>query len=145
MSEPSSVQICTFRVGSLVCGILLQHVQEITGYHHMTPVPLAPDVVIGLINLRGQVVTVIDLRKRLALPARRDPRQSCNLVIRRSGGVVSLLIDEIGDVVQAEASALVEPPQTLSSRARRFVRAVLKTETELVLELDINTTTSLEL
>ena len=145
MTQSDSVQICSFQVGPLMCGIELQHIQEISGYQPMTPVPLASEVVIGLINLRGQVITVIDLRRRLSLPPRSDLELSCNLVVRCKSGVVSLLIDDIGDVLQVARSALQPPPQTLSMRARRYVESVLEVERELLLTLDIDTTTSLDL
>ena len=141
----TSIRICTFRVGSLWCGVGLEHVQEIAGYLPMTPIPLAPNVVCGLLNLRGQVVTAIDLRTRLDLPTRSDMELSYNLVVKRRAGIVSLVVDEVGDVIETSRNALGIPPPTLSQRVSRFVDAVLETEARLLLTLDIDTISSMEL
>ena len=144
MNQDLVTLVCTFRVGSLVCGVPLRHVQEITGELPMTPMPLAPEVVIGLIDLRGQVVTVLDSRRRLGLPVRPEPSFSCHLVIRRGDGVISLLVEEVCDVVETTNSAIMPPPQTLGAHARQFVSGVLESEDALVLMLDIDAVTALE-
>src|SRR5712691_1623782 len=98
MSMPR--QLCTFMVGDLFFGVEVQQVQEVIRYLPMTRVPLAPRVVEGLINLRGQIVTAIDLRRRLELPERAEGQRPMNIVVRTAGGAVSLLVDDIGEVVE---------------------------------------------
>ena len=90
-------------------------VQEVIRYQAMTRVPLAPTVVSGLINLRGQIVTAIDLRRRLGLAGPADEGlHPMNVVVRTDDGAVSLLVDEIGDVVEVTDDAFEPPPETLA-------------------------------
>jgi purine-binding chemotaxis protein CheW len=104
----------------------------------MTRVPLAASVVRGLINLRGQIVTAIDLRRRLELPDRDDNGENLpmNLVVRTDDGVVSLLVDEIGEVVEVDEDTFERPPPTLVGVARELVRGVYKRNKSLLLVLD---------
>jgi purine-binding chemotaxis protein CheW len=93
-------QFCTFYLGQHYFGIDVLKVQEIIRYQTMTRVPLAPPVVRGLINLHGQIVTAMDLRRRLELPDRPADAQPVNVVVHTDDGAVSFLVDEIGDVLQ---------------------------------------------
>src|ERR1700710_1738635 len=93
-------QLCTFYVQGLFFGVEVEKVQEVIRYQEMTRIPLSPPVIAGLINLRGQIVTAIDLRHQLALEARTGEQLPMNVVIRREDGPISLLVDEIGDVVE---------------------------------------------
>jgi purine-binding chemotaxis protein CheW len=102
----------------------------------MTPVPMAPDVVEGLINLRGQIVTAIDMRRRLRMPARPEGRTPMNMVVRSDDGAVSLLVDEIGDVVETDASAFERPPDNLDEVTRRLTTGVYKLTDRLLQVLD---------
>ena|SRR5579859_1275825 len=93
-------QYSTFSVGTLFFGIEVLKVQEVLRYLEMTSVPLAPDVIQGLINLRGQIVTAVDMRRRLGLDKRAAGETPMNMVVRSDDGPVSLLVDEIGDVLE---------------------------------------------
>src|ERR1700759_4249148 len=95
----ASGQYSTFFVADLFFGVNVMHVQEVLRYQPMTPVPRSPQTVEGLINLRGQIVTAIDMRKRLGLPERASDKTPMNMVVRTTDGAVSLLVDEIGDVL----------------------------------------------
>jgi purine-binding chemotaxis protein CheW len=136
-------QFSTFFVDHLFFGVEVEKVQEVLRYQEMTRVPLAPVVVRGLINLRGQIVTAIDLRRRLELGEASADRQPMNVVVRSADGAVSLLVDEIGDVIEAEETTFELPPDTLDSKARTMIRGVHKLpgrlmhilETEKVLDL----------
>jgi purine-binding chemotaxis protein CheW len=97
----------------------------------------------GLINLRGQIVTAIDLRRRLALPPRPDDQLPMNVVVRGDDGAVSLLVDGIGDVVEIEDDAYERPPETLSGTARELVTGVYKLRDRLLLILDTERAISL--
>jgi purine-binding chemotaxis protein CheW len=136
--EVAERQFCTFYVEGLCFGIGVREVQEVIRYQEMTRVPLAASVVRGLINLRGQIVTAIDLRRRLDLPDRAAASESLpmNLVVRTDDGVVSLLVDEIGEVVEVDEESFERPPATLSGVARELVRGVYKREGSLLLVLD---------
>lgn len=134
MSE--SNQFATFFLNGLYFGIEVLKVQEVIRYQEMTKVPLAPPMVEGLINLRGQIVTAIDLRRRLDLPSRPEGKRPMNVVVRSDDGAVSLLVDEIGDVVEVENDAFEEPPETLSGGTRELVTGVYKLKERLMLILD---------
>ncbi len=107
-------------------GVELQKVQEVMRYLELTPIPLAPDVVSGLMNLRGQIVTAVDLRRRLELPNRPDDMLPMNVVIRSADGAVSLLVDEIGDVVEVDDDSFERPPETLQGKVREVILGVHK-------------------
>src|SRR5438445_5650774 len=115
-------QYCTFHVGGYYFGLDVLNVQEIIRYQEMTRVPLAPAVVRGLINLRGQIVTAIDLRRRLELSERPADQSPMNVVIRTDDEAVSLLVDEIGDVREVEEELFEQPPETLKGVARELIR-----------------------
>jgi purine-binding chemotaxis protein CheW len=129
-------QFCTFLIQGLMYGVEVETVQEVIRHQEMTGVPLAPDVVAGLINLRGQIVTAIDLRRRLGVGERREGELPTNVVVRTSDGAVSLLVDEIGDVVEVEEKDFEEVPDTLASASRELIRGVYKLNNELLLVLD---------
>src|SRR5260370_35334879 len=99
MAQPH--QFCTFYLDKLMFGVELQKVQEVMRYLELTAIPLAPDVVSGLMNLRGQIVTAVDLRRRLELPNRPTDMLPLNVVIRSSDGAVSLLLVQIVSVEEA--------------------------------------------
>lgn len=132
----SAEQFCTFFLDGHFFGTPVPQVQEVIQYQVMTRVPLAPIVISGMINLRGQIVPAIDLRRRLGLPDRPPDKLPMNVVVRTAEGAVSLLVDEIGDVIEVEAEALESPPETLQGFAREVVRGVYKLPGRLLLVLD---------
>lgn len=127
---------CTFQVAHLYFGVEVCRVQEVIRYQRMTRVPLAPPIVRGIINLRGQLVTAIDLRKRLGLPPASEDQQPMNVVVRDSEGCVSLLVDEIGDVLEVSPDQFETPPETLDGVPREIIRGVYKLDGKLLLVLD---------
>jgi len=129
-------QFCTFFLKDQFFGVPVQHVQEVIRYHEMTRVPLVPPVIRGLINLRGQIVMAIDLRRRLAMEERPESDLPMNVVVRTDDGAVSFLVDEIGDVLEVEEENSEPPPATLQGRARDLVRTVYKLQDRLMLVLD---------
>lgn len=129
-------QYATFYLAGNYFGIDVGAVQEILRLRQMTPVPLAPAVVSGLINLRGQIVTAIDLRRRLDMRERMAGEDPVNIVIRSSSGIISLLVDEIGDVVEVSKDTFEPPPETLGTKAREMVRGVHKLSHRLMHVLD---------
>jgi purine-binding chemotaxis protein CheW len=136
-------QFCTFFVSGLFFGVEVLKVQEVIRYQGMTRVPLAPATIQGLINLRGQIVTAIDLRRRLELPPRDDEQLPMNVVVRSDDGAVSLLVDEIGDVVEIQDDIYEHPPETLKGVARELVQGVYKLKERLLLILDTEKTVAL--
>jgi purine-binding chemotaxis protein CheW len=125
-------QFCTFYLDKLMFGVELEKVQEVVRYLEITEIPLAPRVVSGLMNLRGQIVTGIDLRRRLELADRTDGAAPMNVVIRSADGAVSLLVDEIGDVVEVTDESFERPPETLQGKVREVILGVHKLERHLM-------------
>jgi len=138
-----SKQFATFFLSGMFFGVEVLNVQEVIRYQEMTRVPKAPAMIRGLINLRGQIVTAIDLRRRLELPARPEGELPMNVVVRSEDGAVSLLVDEIGDVVEIEDHAFEPTPETLKGVARELIRGVYKLKERLLLILDTETAMSL--
>jgi purine-binding chemotaxis protein CheW len=130
----------TFSVDDRYVGIPVDRVQEVLLAQPLTPVPLAHDHISGLINLRGQIVTAVDLRRRLGLPDRAADQQPMNVVVRTTDGVVSLLVDEIGDVLDVTEAAFEAAPETLTGTARELVTGVYKLPERLLLVLDVERT-----
>ena len=129
-------QLCTFFLDGHFFGVPVQQVQEVIRYQEMTRVPLVPQVVRGLINLRGQIVTAIDLRRRLGMSERPADQLPMNVVVRTDDGALSLLVDEIGDVIEVEEKTFEHPPETLKGLALDMIRGVHKLPERLLLLLD---------
>jgi purine-binding chemotaxis protein CheW len=127
-------QYSTFFVGDFYFGVDVLDVQEVLRYQAMTPVPKASGVVAGLINLRGQIVTAFDMRRRLNVAVQQE-KQPMNFVIRTEDGAVSLLVDEIGDVIEVNGDDFELPPKTVSEAAREIIEGVYKLEGRLLLAL----------
>ena len=130
-------QCCTFFLDQLFFGIAVEAVQEVVRYQDVTRVPLAPEEVGGLMNLRGEIVTAIDLRRRLALPSRSPGQLPLNIVVRTNGETVSLLVDEIGDVLEVRGDDFEPPPETLTGSIRQLIQGAYKLEDGLLLILDV--------
>lgn len=139
----SKRQLCTFFVGGLFLSVEVEKVQEVIRYQDMTRVPLAPNVIGGLINLRGQIVTAVDLRRRMEVNDRPVDDLPMNVVIRTEDGAMSLLVDEIGDVVEVGADEFEPVPDTLTEAARELIRGVYKLKDRLLLLLDSEKAASL--
>jgi purine-binding chemotaxis protein CheW len=129
-------QYCTFYVAGHYFGVEVLRVQEVIRSQEMTRVPLAPPVVRGLINLRGQIVTAIDLRRRLELGDPPADLLPVNVVVQTDDGAISLLVDEIGDVVEVSEQQFEAPPPTLQSDVRALIRGAYKLPQRLLLILD---------
>jgi len=136
-------QLCTFFVDKFFFGVDVKMVQEVLRYQEMTRVPLSPAVIAGLINLRGQIVTAIDLRRRLDLGEPQNGYVPMNVVVRSDDMPISFLVDEIGDVLQVDAAAFERCPDMLSGVARDVITGVYKLEERLLLVLDVEKTVDL--
>jgi purine-binding chemotaxis protein CheW len=135
-AEETGGQFASFFVDNLLFGVEVLRVQEVLRYQEMTSVPRAPEVIEGLINLRGQIVTAIDMRRRLGLPSRGEGRSPMNIVVRAEDGAVSLLVDEIGDVVEVEEAAFEAAPENVDARIRDLTTGMYKLKDRLLLILD---------
>lgn len=132
-------QFCTFFLGEQLFGIPVEQVQEVIQYQDMTRVPLVPEVIRGLINLRGQIVMAVDLRRRLRIAERPAGASMVNVVVRTQEGPVSLLVDSIGDVVEVDEKTAEAPPHTLEGEMRTLIAGVHKLDQGLMHVLNTET------
>lgn len=133
---PAPNNCITFLVDGQLFGMPAAEVMELSRFHELTRVPLAPPTIAGLMNLRGQVVTAVDMRRRMELRPRPDGQQPMNVVLRREDVLVSLLVDQVGEVVELDEATFEPVPDTLRGVARELVRGVHKLPGRLLLLLD---------
>lgn len=148
-------QFSTFHLGDRLFGLDLMVIREINRILDITPVPHGRGYVRGLINLRGQIVTIIDLAVRLGLPTPPITEDSHNIILKTEGelaairqadssnrlttsaDLVGFLVDAIGDVVEADESSIEPPSANVSEAEGRFLSGVVKTDAGLLVLLDI--------
>lgn len=135
--HPSN-SFCTFRVGTMYLGVEVHRVQEVIRAQRMTRVPGAPTVVRGLMNLRGQIVTALDMRRRLGFEETETNEPQMNVVVRTSDGPVSLLVNEIGDVIVVDTDQFAAPPETLQGAHRELIAGSYKLQGRLLLVLNLD-------
>lgn len=131
---------CTFTVAGRLCGLDVTRVQEVLRPLPVTPLPLAPPAVRGLLNLRGRIVPAVDLRAVLGLPAAPGSAPGGHLIVFDGDSPVSLIVDSIGDVRHADGAALVPVPHTLDGAARDLVAGAVPLPDGLLLALDLDRT-----
>lgn len=129
---------CTFFIGEQFYGVPVEDVQEVLQSQPLTRAPLAPAAVAGLMNLRGQIVTAVDVRCVLRSKAAAHAEDKMNIVIRHASSEVSLLVDSIGDVMTVDESRIERPPETLQGMAREFIRGISALEGRLLLLVDVH-------
>ena len=129
-------QYSTFRVHDLYCGIEVIKVQEVIRRQEMTAVPLASNAIEGLINLRGQIVIAIDTRRSLGLPGIPGEDERANIVIRTDDTRVSLLVDEIGDVIDVPLARYAPVPDNIPAQQKELIECVYDLREGLMLVLD---------
>jgi purine-binding chemotaxis protein CheW len=135
---PDDRSYCTFRVDRLLLGVDVVEVQEVIRHREPTRVPTAPPSVRGLINLRGQIVTVLDLRERLGLAPCGPPSDPLmNVVVRVPGGAIGLVVDQVGDVLAFDETAPTEPPESIPEAVRCLVSGHYPLPDRSLLILDI--------
>ncbi len=137
-----ATQYVTFTLDGAHYGVEVAKVQEVLRAQRRTPVPLADTDIAGLVNLRGQVVMTIDLRTRLGLPAMPAGQEPMMVVAQVAGETVSLLVDEIGDVVSVDVDQFERPPETLVGPMRELIVGAYKLDTGLLLALDVERATA---
>jgi len=128
-------QLCSFQLAGMTFGVNAVEVQEVMRAQRVTRVPLADPAVVGLMNLRGQIVTTIDLRTRLGLPPRAETDKVINVVIRCTDGVFGLLVDSIGDVVSPAGESFEALPENVPSLFRDLIAGAYKLPDRLLFVL----------
>ncbi len=132
------MEFVTFHVGNILIGADIRQVEEINRHVEVTAVPHSPGYVRGVINLRGEVVTVVDLRSILGLAPTDIIKHTRTVVVNSRGEHIGLLIDRIADVVKARTDEINPPPANVGGVEGRFFKEVYKLETELLIILDID-------
>jgi len=131
-----NLKFCTFYLDQIFFGVEVEKVQEVLRFQELTSVPLAPHVICGLMNLRGQIIAVFDLRKRLGLEERDLQKPPMNVVVRSQDEVFSLMVDRIHDVLEVEDEILEPPPDNLEGASKDLISGVYKLKEQLLLVLD---------
>jgi purine-binding chemotaxis protein CheW len=135
--EEEATGYVTFRIEGQFFGIPVHLVQDVLSRQRLTPIPLAPPEITGAVNLRGRIVTVINLRARLSIPPREGFRPPMNIVVDHRNELYSLWVDSVGDVLSLRPSQIDKSPPNLSSDWQPYVRGVHKLKDELLLILDV--------
>lgn len=133
----SSEEFVTLIVAGQLCGIPVLTVRDILGPQSVTRVPLAPPEVAGSLNLRGRIVTAIDLRRRLGLAAAADGGRAMSVVVEVGGEFYSLLVDQVGEVLSLGEEAREANPPTLDARWRGVSVGVYRLQGQLMIVLDV--------
>lgn len=128
----------TFYVGNFYFGIPIAVGVEVTRGQEITPVPLGPKEVAGFFNLRGQIVTAINMRKRLNLPPNTEDSDSLSIFFQDQDHLFALIVDQVGDYIEATSDTFEETPSNLDANARELIVCVHKLADKLLLILDTN-------
>ncbi len=138
----AEIELATFYVADLLLGIPIREVEEISRYCAVTPVPGAPASVCGVMSLRGEVVTVLDLRVVLGLGKTEHTRQTRNVIVHAAGERIGLLVDRVADVARAVTADLLPPPANMSGADSAMFQSVYRLENELLVLLDVAAATA---
>jgi len=131
------VGLATFYVGEALCGMDILKVQEINKQMEVTPVPQAPEYVSGVLNLRGRIVTIVDLGQKIGLSPTHLSDESRNIIVDSQDEYIGLLVDRIADVVPARWDQVEAPPANIGGVQGEFFKGIFKTENSLIGILDI--------
>lgn len=130
----------TFTVADRYLGVPVERVQEVLRAQPITPVPLAHEHIEGLLNMRGQIVTALNLRARLGLEPREADAPQANVIVMTDDGPLSLVVDALGDVVAVHDELFEPPPDTLQADTRHLIKGAYKLDDALLLDLDLDRT-----
>ncbi len=134
------IELATFYIGDALCGIDILNIQEINRHLEVTWVPQAPEYVLGVLNLRGRIVTVVDLGKKLGLSPISPGKDNRNIIVDSRDEHIGFLVDRISDVMLAETDKIEPAPSNIGGVQGKYFKGVFKTENSLVGVLDINAT-----
>lgn len=127
----------TFTIAEQLFGIPVLKVQDVLSAHNITRIPLAPPEIAGSLNLRGRIVTAMDVRLRLGLPAR-EGRTSMSIVAEHEGELYSLMVDSVGEVLALKSADWERNPPTLDSKFREYSLGIYRLDDKLLVVLDVN-------
>lgn len=132
------MELATFYIGEALCGLDILNIQEINKIQNLTPVPQAPEYVRGVLNLRGRIVSIIDLAKKVGLGDTSESLDTRNLIVTSRDGTTGLFVTKIGDVCEIEMDAIESTPVNMHGIQETFFSGVYKSKTELIGILDLD-------
>lgn len=138
------IQLVVFSIGKELYGVGINAVHEIVKVPDITEVPDAPAFLQGVINLRGKIVPVVDLRTRLRLPAREKTKSSRVLITENDGRMIGLLVDAVSEVLKVDPAAVEAPPEMISAIGVEYITGVAKVGCGLIILLDLKKVFSIE-
>lgn len=141
--DADELMYVTMRIGDQLLGVDVRHVRDVLRQQHVSKIPLAPKEVVGSLNLRGRIVTVIDMRCRLGLPERSDDGKSMFVVVEVKNELYSLKVDMVGEVLTVPATAVEKPPAHLSPGWRDVATGIHKLQDELLVIVNVQTVLTL--
>lgn len=133
-----SIQWVTFKLEGEKYGIKVMQVQEVLRMNEIAPVPGAPDYVLGIINLRGNVVTVIDTRKRFGLPVREPDDSTRIVIVEAENQIVGILVDSVAEVANLRTSEIETAPNVGNDESAKYIQGVSSQDSELLILVDVN-------
>lgn len=136
--QSNLMELATFYVGDTLCGIDILTIQEINKHVDVTDVPQSPEYVQGVLNLRGKIVTVIDLGKKLGLSSIVQGENNSNIIVDSNDEHIGFVVDKISDVMTAESDKIEPAPANIGGVQGKFFKGVFKTEKSLIGVLDVN-------
>ncbi len=131
------IELSTFYVGEALCGMDILKIQEINKLMEMTEVPQSPEYVLGILNLRGQIVTITDLGKKLGLASTKRSSGARNIIVNADGEYIGLLVERISDVEHADLEKVEPAPANIGGVQGKYFKGVFKTESRLIGILDV--------
>lgn len=132
------LQLVSFKVGTEEFGVDILKVQEINRMFKITKVPNAPDFVEGVVNLRGRIIPVIDLRKRLSIESKVHDNKTRIVVVDILGNIVGFIVDEVNEVLRISKDIIENPPELVSQVDSDFITSVAKLEDRIIILLDLD-------
>lgn len=138
MSETETVQLVSFEVGSELFAVPITKIQEIIRITKIVQIPKAPECVEGVINLRGRVIPVVDLKKKFSMPGQIDQTKARIVVAEIRNVRIGLIVDAVQEVLRPEAEAFEDAPAIVSGVQQRFIRGIVKQDEHMLIVLDLD-------
>jgi len=133
----NKVDLATFYVSEALCGMDILKIQEINKNMEITPVPNSPEYVVGVLNMRGRIVTIIDVCKKLGLPKTEATSKRRNIIVYSQNEYIGMLVDRVAEVVPAEWNKVTPPPSNVRGVQGKYFEGVYKTKDGLIAILDV--------
>ena len=134
----SATDYVTFVIAGQLFGIPVLKVQDVLAACEVTRIPLAPPEIAGALNLRGRIVTALDVRLRLGLPSATGVEERMSIVVEQSGELYSLMVDEVGEVLSLDPAGFQRNPPTLDARFREYSNGIFRLKERLLVVLDVD-------